>query len=455
MDGDPNMEYPDLENDYRWGQDVGCRNQQETHETKRFQFTLSSERDLDIVQNISHVHSPHTVSGASPVTVRGVVAFQAIDDHDPEIVIDIITSSDRIEVQTSWDSGPQRLVVTTPDHIDDWDLSYRPCVNIMVTVWVPGNADLRRLSVEATQLNIVLLENLSLEVGERSRLSSVSGSIVGASRGSKADDDATSKQGSSSPNTFGFRSPVTGLSTTSGPVTGLWPLYQDLLIQSISGGVVTYVEPRESLHGSETPATLRIETTSGDLALREPAEYDLFPSRDYRLNVQSSSGNILVEAGFTSYASVESISGRIRADLLPIFDASWAGDDTERSSLRTGTTSGNSYITVESPLWLGGDGAITTASALRCLASKHGSISGRIELTYPTIWEGRIRLETLSGKRDVRGPGVEVISGSDKGWPRKPLVAKKGEGSQWVRGETTSGAIVMVVADDDATRSSA
>jgi hypothetical protein len=80
--------------------------------------------------------------------------------------------------------------------------------------------------------------------------------------------------------------------------------------------------------------------------------------------------------------------------------------------------------------------------------SVHKSISGSLDLKYPSHWAGFIEGRTTSGSIDVRGEDVDIISDvHGPGFHR--LAARKGIGGSLLSFRTSSGSVDILVGEDD------
>lgn len=90
-------------------------------------------------------------------------------------------------------------------------------------------------------------------------------------------------------------------------------------------------------------------------------------------------------------------------------------------------------------------------AALRVLTGRHTATSASIRVTYPPSWEGYIDADSLTGKMQVGGEGVEILRREDSppGVRKRHMVGRKGalDGGQagTVRVHTTSGSIGVLV----------
>jgi len=517
----------DPDDDFNWGSSGNCTDTQIVRDVKKFDVTFAADRKLVVSQEIRNVPSSHV-----SIDVHGSVVIRRVGSGTPgpSAVIDIIVNDDRIDVDVDWDADEQTLVVTVPRGIPRGENSSRPCLNLKITLWVPEDGSLSNLYVQTVHLGIALLDNLSISISERAKFYSIVGSIIAASTGSDSRDKSIMDVGA--PDSFRLQSRFIEVSSSSGSVTGSWPLYDYLAIKTISGNIKVGVEPQEAAKSEPKPAILYINSASGDVEFREPihtaeeafaltramvaankgGETDLraetvLPPRDYRVDVHTASGSIKGAAAFSSTCGIKTTSGGINVDLLPVLDSSLSEDDSKQALLKTSSTSGTNDITVLDPLWIdsqqggyvdlpptptppmppvptapwdreryvpigdddpyswipghlrdgaGGAGVVAqqqrnaaNSRALRSLGAEHTTTSAKINVKYPAVWEGLIQLSSVSGKLSARGEGVEIISGGGHGWPKKPLVAKKGQDHPgWINIGSVSGNIDVLVGEE-------
>jgi len=421
--------------------------------------------------------------GSRQIHVQGEVVFRRLTDNTlgPSINVDIATNDPSIDIATEWDPEFQNLRLTVPRGDP-----YGPCVNIAITVDVPPDGVLSRLEVYTDQLAIKLMDDLALEITQQSIFGTVTGRITcsldaetrfvsGHVSSSDDDDDDHDHDHDGddmfvpdpAPDSFHFNSRIIQAHTISGSIRGAWPLYDFLKLQSVSGAIKVYAEPKRAADGDEPakPAILSVESESGKVHVVEPAGADRVPPRDYRVDMQTRSGHILATVAFSSQATVRSVSGSVGLTALPVLDASLApgaagGHGRPRAGLSTRSVSGLSVVRVRKPVWVdltaaAGDGGGAAAAkwmppmdgvALRCLDSEHESVSGKIMVRLDASWEGAMRLQSLSGTLKAEGRDVKVV-GSGNRWP-KWLTARKGgaaeEGSR-VLAKSTSGSVYVDV----------
>jgi hypothetical protein len=514
-----------------WEADQICKDAQTPLGAKRFDVAFSADRKLVVSQDYRKTPREYT-----PISVHGYVILRRVgsDAPGPSAVVEGFVNDDRIDIDIDWDANEQTLAVKVPHGVPRNEDDTRPCLNLIITVWVPEDGTLEALYVSAIHLNIALMDNLSIFLSERAKFHSLVGSIMAAATGSPSRDESVKSVGP--PDSFRLQSRIIEVSSTSGHVVGSWPLYDYLAIQTISGKVKVGIEPKEAAKDKPKPAILYIRSASGNVDFREPihiaseafrvtqalsaagkgGDVDLraetvLPPRDYRIDVHTASGYITGAAAFSTSCSFRTTSGDIQLDLLPVLDSSIFGDGGRQAKLETVSTSGKTSVAVLDPLWIeaqagryipllptppvpptpalpprgdsdwfipvGDDDpsswiprhlphnrqdtaassqeapaavskqpSTADSKALRALTAMHSTTSGSIKVTYPGVWEGTIKVQTMSGDISVRGEGVQIISGGGKGWPRRPLLAKKGhEKPGWINVESLSGDVDVLV----------
>ncbi|KAK4178703.1 hypothetical protein QBC36DRAFT_367079 [Triangularia setosa] len=465
----PKMNYPDLDNKPSWQPGSSCGTDRITRDPQSFAVSFSADKPLAIIQNISHTNDHHSYK---PIQIHGSVILRRTDsDHpDPSLVVVTTANNELIATTISWDESSQKLIVTIPNFLpsDAPNQPPWPCIHLTVTLWAPASSSLFSLSISTTILSILLVDNLSLSVGENTVLSSTVGSITSDTTGSGVSPSTTLSP------SFNFISPLISVSTTSAPISGSWPLYNYLSFETTAGNIKVSILPQPDLNPDHPkPAVLNVKSSSGTVELIEPisAARDAYetgktlalegagylaekpeaaiPVRDYRVDVHTTSGNIKARLATTEWGGWKSMSGKIDVEVLLVLDEGVYNDKVGRQAgLETRSTSGNTVFSAWEPLWVG----VGAGRKLRVVKARHGSTSGDVRVGYPKSWEGEVNLGTLSGRLKVGGEGVRVVKGGEGGWPgvRKNVVARKGEegekGSK-VEGKSTSGDVSVWVGD--------
>jgi hypothetical protein len=297
-------------------------------------------------------------------------------------------------------------------------------------------------------LGVQLLDNLSLTVKTLARLDALAGNIISASSGGKKDGVSSKKEipHDTSPDTYAFRPRRVEGCTTSGQISGVWPLSDSLILKSTSGDIRIGIEPQPNWDSSSSEkAELAIRSTSGGVDFRThgvTGKTPQVPNRDYVLDVHTTSGNVHGLAPLSSGATVKSTSGSLKLGLLPVLVSKEAGEDDSNSKpveVSTSSTSGTTSVTIFDALYFSPSGSST--QPLRNIHNQHTSTSGDFHLYLPVSWEGEIVMNTLSGKLGVSGKDVKLIKNGEQ-WPgfNKEIVARKGD----VGGDKGEGSRVKV-----------
>lgn len=486
--------------DFSWGVD-NCKNDRIIRDPQQFDISFTPDRQLSVFQRLT-TNDRHE---RGLVNVFGTIYFQRVgsDTPGPSAIVKVTVNDDRIDVAVTWDADKQVLDISVP-HAIRWDeTGAGPCVNTDVIVSVPEDGKLDRLAVEAVQLNILLLDSLSMDISDRASFETVTGHIVAAAKGDLSHDKSLFDTGA--PDSFRLHSRFIEVETVSASIEGSWPLYDYLSFESVSGNIRVGIEPKEADKDEPKPAILNIQALSGDVDFHVPVDSaqkafalsrvlpetelraeTVLPPRDYRVGIHTTSGHIKGSAAFSSTCAVKTTSGNVAVDLLPVLDSRLAEEGSKVVALTTHSTSGTNDITVLEPLWINaaqkkyvdlpalpptrpdnptyipvGDEdpykwmrgpqlherglATVAARALRNIKAHHGTTSANMRLHYPAVWEGEIRLSTRSGRLDASGEGVKVIENGGH-WGQKKLVARKGEdGGSFVTADATSGNIAVLV----------
>ncbi|KAF3765522.1 hypothetical protein M406DRAFT_276198 [Cryphonectria parasitica EP155] len=419
---------------------------------------FSASRNISVFQDIKddYAHDGKDVHISGDVIIRRSGA----GTPGPSIKVQTIVNDRSLKLELDWDDDEQRLKIWTPRSISWSDSLSSPCAVVQATIWVPADSILDKLSVETVHLGVKLLDNLSLQLRGSTRLASTVGSVVAATDGVK---DKADLMHNAPPTTFNLDTRNVEIKTISGNIMGSWPLYDYLGLETISGSIHAGVRPKDALKDRPRPAILYAKSISGNIEVYEPiteatatralqekgasiasGPEDLIPPRSYGVDLQSMSGTVKASVAFGTSFKTHTTSGKMDLTLLPVLD--------QTQALDTSSTSGDTTVGVlEQP----GQPILPTGAAhmnsppLRVLSGKHTATSARIRVTYPSSWEGFIDADTLSGKINVGGEGVEIIRRREDGFPgiKKAVLAHKGsiEKGGGIKAHTTSGDIRVAI----------
>jgi hypothetical protein len=369
----PHIDYPPYDGDLPWSGSGQCSGKPTERATFAFPVRYGPGNSVSIVQNVTEPDKPYN-SHDIPVSGDVVIRRTGQGSPVPSISLELLTNERAIHVDAEWDENTQSLHVGFPRKLSRMESVTWPCVAIRITLWVPGDAVLDTLSIDNVHLGIRLMDNLALRVAQHSHLHSVVGPIVAATDGTNRADNLVED---SAPDYFKFDSRVIEVRSTSADITGYWPVYDYLGLYNMAGNIKVRVSPKEELKDAPKPATLYVKSLSGNIEVWEPVDKAIsslsssssdispashspekyIPLRDYRANIQSTSGKISGAVAFSTACRIHTTSGNTLVELLPVLHLGDADSDSA-SNLETATTSGTTKIQVLEPLWIneGGNG---------------------------------------------------------------------------------------------------
>jgi hypothetical protein len=443
-----------------------------THHKDPITYYFPIDGDVSVVQKTRD----HDYSGRhTQVETRGEIRVRRFPKDSAEkkghatAVINV--SHHEIEVEWTLENDSRALTIITP-RFADVDSSIHHCVSLDITVWVPEDAKLSSLIVDAVTLGLTVIDDIQLDVNE-AKFRSLSGHISFPTP-SSAD---TPNMPISHP-AFRFDSRRIEVQTISGDINGLFPLLDYLEIGSKSGNVDVSILPHDALASAPSPATLNIHTTSGDidgrlpiLSTRKPKFAP--PPRDYISTVSSASGDISGTYYLGSSTILETISGQMKVRVLPVLQFGDNPDKDPKATFSTQTISGDTELEILDPMFISpitlehptqqypsapyrpiGDedpyrlmpgrgqsfsyvGTRRSAEKkLHSLRSSHNSTSGEISIRNPSAWEGTVSGHTLSGDITLEGKGLDIIR-NKKGYISREFLARKGVDSGDIGSITT------------------
>ncbi|KAF3918473.1 hypothetical protein ABW21_db0203980 [Orbilia brochopaga] len=207
-----------------------------------------------------------------------------------------------------------------------------------------SSAQLSQLAIATEQLSIKLRPSLSLRVLDKAMLSSVTGNIW-----SKARKPVKIHDGEKRNANYGLQAKRLLIETTTGNIRGVWGLADYASMDSKSGNVDIGVMSITSLPEMGTTTELSISTVSGDVAVHSVSnDGTLGPFRNdltnYNTRIKTVSGDVIGQYLLGSHLSVQTISGAIEADILPISPASAGRSVTNPIIIETDTKSGRAKM---------------------------------------------------------------------------------------------------------------
>lgn len=319
------------------------------------------------------------------------------------------------------------------------------CLSIEVTVWLPENSTFDVLQCFTTQLDIEVYDDININVFGQIFLQTFVGNIIlpQANETDLAINPLVTQQ-------RGLCGEVFQVDTATGSITGTFYLCDNLKLVSQSGNIDVVVLPQESKKGPKAVASLQAETTSGHLRVRYPIGDNYSPpARDYHTDIQSESGSIDGSYYLGSTLKLDTKSGSMHIEVLPVPSYKTSEFTTEsysgsiQISMLSPPSKQNAIITqpgkpkyadvgnddpyLINPTRSGEYNAESRAiGKIRQLRSYHASNSGSIFVRYPDEWEGEIDATSIAGHLRVRGPEVRIIKDGRRSWAYNEIIARKG-----------------------------
>ncbi|GKT51579.1 uncharacterized protein ColSpa_11760 [Colletotrichum spaethianum] len=308
---------------------------------KVFDVSFNPDKTLSILQAVeSNVPS----RGYQPqVSGDFVIRRQQAGSPGPSIDLEVVTNDEALDVGVEWDSEQQQLLIKTPLRVE-WNRSLRPCLALRATIWVPENAKLSHLYLGAMNLDVKIVGDLSITIENGLEIGTISGDV---------------RTPVEPPSSYRLNSRDIVVKTISGDITGWWPLYDSLKINSDTGDITAGVTPQPVLESKPRSAVLEVTTISGDISVKEPLKEasqsskpdTVIPPRDYITTIDTKSGGIRAWVAFSSLAVAETLSGDLAAELLPVFNISLL-QSIRVPELHTKTKSGNVAVKMLEPIWV-------------------------------------------------------------------------------------------------------
>ncbi|KJZ78819.1 hypothetical protein HIM_01592 [Hirsutella minnesotensis 3608] len=416
--------------DLEWKPKDGCRDTPHTFPKFTTAVHFGGSRKLGIQETVAKGRFP---SWRLPdVSGQVVLRPSTKNDTDGSIDLEIISNDEnlRVKVDADFKGDDQRLKMTIPRASPSWPMAEGPCIQMRAVVTVPRKAYLRRFNVETVQLDVDVLDGLSMGVSDDIHISTVSGHYQ-TSLAEDANEDVVP---------YMMQSRRITVETVSAPITGWFPLYDGLKLSSSSGDITAQVGPKSGEH----KAQLEVSTVSGQIKVTEPLEEAMksgkpskkLPARPYKARLSTVSGDLDARVASNCDADFHSISGELSIEVLPVLDKSVR----HSGSIKTDTKSGDVRMTVLEPVWVDGDDKDKRGSLDR-LESRYNSISGALQLKYPSSWRGRFHTEALSGDIEVHGKDVDIIRrGRSIG---RYVDGRKGDGGSNLIAKTISGDVEL------------
>ena len=425
------------DNDLTWKPNAGCLDTPQSVYSAAYNPSFNLGDTLSVEQKIDRRRGGH--GGDRSPRVFGDVIVRPTDSKNGKIDVEIITNHPDLDFDVSYNSGRhQKLRIETPSDLP-WTENRSPCVQMRITLWVPEEAALNALNVETTQLDIAVADGLSLAAGSGLSFSTISGNVL------FPDHTPNSKEVP-----YKLASREITIKTVSGDVQGWFPLYDLLKIETTSGDVKIDHAPQPADSDKAGFARYTVKSVSGDVKLKQSLRPDPssnkinIPDRAYTTDIETTSGNIAADLVIGETTNVNTISGSLKLDFLPIVPVD---ADAGNFFFRTESMSGSLRLNIADPIEFDRDNLEKyKPSDLKHLRSEHKSISGNMKIKYPVSWEGKLTGKAVSTSWNIHGKGVHVTRRG--GFMNKEIQATKGDGESTISIGEMSGNEDVLLGED-------
>ncbi|MCJ1382572.1 hypothetical protein MMC17_005685 [Xylographa soralifera] len=360
------------------------------------------------------------------ITTSGELHIRASNEHlEGEVRIELTMHySDHIIMsKVQFETSPASLQIFSPSVLPGGSrISAHPCMYMVATMWIRPGIRLDTLEIQSQSMKIIFHEGLSLNT-DKIHARAVAGSIEFPA-GNSPRVDVNPRE--------------INIGTSSGSVSGTFPIYDLLKISTQSGSIKINVEPNDALASKPVPAVLDLKTVSGTIHVDTPMllleDGNLLvssvPVRDYQTDISSSSGSLHAGIILGSKLNMQTSSGSITAVLSPY------GSLADDSHLTVSDGSGSVDTTILSSI-------SSPGKPMRNFYSKYKSSTGSLRLHYPKEWEGTVEGETLSGSIKTDWPGMRIIKNGDRygHYYNKKFKGVVGHGDGLLQFECISGSV--------------
>jgi DUF4097 and DUF4098 domain-containing protein YvlB len=348
------------------------------------------------------VRKPNAEPGASFIQTAGQVIVQAapFGSTDPiSVELDVKLSHNELVEAINIEKESGGLTFESKTFLESFR-RMEPCISVVATISVAPSTNISSFDIDTVVLPVELKKSLQL-ISNNIFIHSTAGSI--------------------SSETTGLNSRKIEVETTSNTISGSYSLADLLALKTVSGAVNVDIEPKEA--GPEEHAgTLLIRTGSGTIEANTITSR--IPNRKFTTQVHTVSGSVSGNFLLGASSNIDSASGSINAELYT------AGDVANRSCI-VNSVSGSIHSTIHDDSY-----------KLGTVRSNFQSRTGKVDVQFPSAWEGHIQAETKTGSIDIAGDGVKIIKDTSA-FPGfgKVVIAEKGDGYSNLSTETINGAI--------------
>ncbi|KAK6499695.1 hypothetical protein TWF481_010056 [Arthrobotrys musiformis] len=316
-------------------------------------FTVPINSSLSIRQTV--VYDKPKTDFATRINVDGIVYIEhaakedLFEGDEIKISVDYMVTDESIlrDIDIKM-NGNQIAIHTNAYATHAVDEHREVCIYFTVTVTLPKYAstiDMESLVIDTENLSIGIRPSVSLKVYEKAVLNSITGGIwSGARQQAKIQDDEKVKSAN-----FGLQARHLTVGSTTGKILGVWGLADSAEFETKSGIIDIGVNSITSFPEVSPQTDFTVSSVSGDIAIHSvstdgalhPFHKDL---KKYNTVVKTTSGDIIGQYLLGSSLSIQSISGDIRADILPISPAGAGSTADDTITMDTDTKSGRTHM---------------------------------------------------------------------------------------------------------------
>ncbi|MCJ1268472.1 hypothetical protein MMC22_008360, partial [Lobaria immixta] len=348
--------------------------------------------EFSLIQKVQGESNDHIKSSRGYVRTEGEIHVRPATENlnsNLRVDITICTSNYKLTRVESGKKNNSTLVIETLNHIKGAQDGHRPYVYIDATIFIAPGTVLRNFGIDSQSLAIIFHPGLDFTVKDRTTLFTISNPIRMPAGSSELLTTTRTRE--------------IIVHSSSGSVTGAYPLYDLLSITTLSGSIDISYFPKNSSRLNPKPASLVLSTRSASIQVTSPVipSGQVIPNRDYKNDLSASSGSITATLLHSSRTSLHAASGHILATIHP------HGNLSSPSHLSTDNKSGSTSVTVHNSL-------SHPSAPMRALSASHHYISGSLKLFYPSQWQGRIFGDTVSGSLNIFWDGVTVVKDHPK-----------------------------------------
>jgi hypothetical protein len=396
-----------------------------TH-TGNIDFPFYGGKEFGLLEILSHVGSPSDDLHVQNYGDIHIVPAPEEQKENVYVSVGFSATTARLLGEVQFSKEDTRLSISIPQYSPSYNSldGRQPCISTDITVSVKPGSSYREFRITSEDHNMIVQPGIDFSA-DLLLLNTIAGSI------------------SSIPypdNTTNFGGRDIKIITVSSPISGTWPLYDSLVLESHSGSVKVDLDLKNGSRSYPTEAVFQVKTDSGSIhadvpaikGAKAPVSSSIIPDRKYRTEINSSSGSVSIAHLHGLRTSIKSMSGSIRAVLTSY------GDPNRDSYISVAGSSGTQDISILESL-------SHPNAPLQRMYDSYDNDAGSMTVRYPAEWEGRISGTYISGSVTLDWPGLVVKRKSNDGlWKAHHIEAEKGRVNGHLQFSSVSGSINLL-----------